>query len=65
VDLTMYEVERRHILQTLAMVRGNRTKAAALLEISVRGLQNKLKAYARESAVTPPLSRLSATRTMS
>jgi transcriptional regulator with PAS, ATPase and Fis domain len=64
VDLTMYEVERRHILQTLAMVRGNRTKAAALLEISVRGLQNKLKAYARESAVTPPLSRLSATRTI-
>jgi DNA-binding NtrC family response regulator len=39
------EVERRHILDTLRKVRGNRTEAARLLGISVRGLQYKLKAY--------------------
>jgi DNA-binding NtrC family response regulator len=44
--LPLHEVERRHILRTLQKVRGNRTKAARLLQISVRCLQYKLKAYA-------------------
>jgi len=43
--LSLNEVERRHILRTLEKVRGNRTEAARLLQISVRCLQYKLKAY--------------------
>ena len=43
--LPLREVTRRHILRTLQKVRGNRTEAAALLQISVRSLQYKLKAY--------------------
>jgi DNA-binding NtrC family response regulator len=47
--LSLREVERRHILRTLQKVRGNRTAAAQLLEISLRGLQYKLKHYLAES----------------
>ena len=43
--LPLREVERRHILRTLQKVRGNRTEAARLLRISLRGLQYKLKDY--------------------
>jgi DNA-binding NtrC family response regulator len=43
--LPLREITRRHILRTLQKVRGNRTEAAALLQISVRSLQYKLKAY--------------------
>jgi DNA-binding NtrC family response regulator len=43
--LPLSEVERRHILRTLHKVHGNRTEAARLLQISVRCLQYKLKAY--------------------
>ena len=46
--LPLSEVERRHILRTLHKVRGNRTVAARLLQISVRCLQYKLKAYGRD-----------------
>jgi DNA-binding NtrC family response regulator len=45
--LPLSEVERRHIFRTLEKVRGNRTEAARLLQISVRCLQYKLKAYGR------------------
>jgi DNA-binding NtrC family response regulator len=38
-------VERRHIIRTLHLTRGNRTEAARLLQISIRCLQYKLKAY--------------------
>jgi two-component system response regulator HydG len=44
--MPLREVERRHILSTLKKTRGNRTEAARLLGISVRGLQYKLKSYA-------------------
>jgi DNA-binding NtrC family response regulator len=54
--LPLHEVERRHILRTLQKVRGNRTEAARLLEISVRCLQYKLKAYAEESRTVLELS---------
>ena len=43
--LPLREVERRHILRTLQKVKGNRTEAARLLQISLRGLQYKLKDY--------------------
>jgi DNA-binding NtrC family response regulator len=43
--LSLREVERQHILRTLQKVRGNRTAAARLLEISVRGLQYKLRSF--------------------
>ena len=43
--LPLSEVERRHILRTLHKVHGNRTEAARLLQISIRCLQYKLKAY--------------------
>jgi two-component system NtrC family response regulator/two-component system response regulator HydG len=46
-DLSLREVERRHILRTLQRVHGNRTEAARVLGISVRCLQYKLKAYAQ------------------
>ena len=46
--LPLSEVERRHILRTLHLVHGNRTEAARLLQISVRCLQYKLKAYGRD-----------------
>jgi hypothetical protein len=45
--LTLAEVERGHILDMLEFCRGNRTHAARLLDISVRGLRNKLVAYAQ------------------
>ena len=58
--LPLSEVERRHILRTLHKVHGNRTEAARLLQISVRCLQYKLKAYGRdvEAAMTPDLGHL-------
>jgi transcriptional regulator with PAS, ATPase and Fis domain len=43
--LPLGEVERRHIIRTLHLTRGNRTEAARLLQISIRCLQYKLKAY--------------------
>jgi two-component system, NtrC family, response regulator AtoC len=50
--LPLSEVERRHILRTLYKVHGNRTEAARLLQISVRCLQYKLKAYGRDVETT-------------
>lgn len=44
--LSLSEVERRHILNTLHKVGGNRTEAARQLGISIRCLQYKLKEYA-------------------
>jgi transcriptional regulator with PAS, ATPase and Fis domain len=41
-------VERRHIIRTLHLTRGNRTEAARLLQISIRCLQYKLKAYGQQ-----------------
>jgi DNA-binding NtrC family response regulator len=49
LGLPLREVERRYILGTLRVTRGNRSEAARLLGISVRCLQYKLKAYTEES----------------
>jgi len=43
--ITLKELEKQHILHTLQRWRGNRTKAAQILGISVRTLRNKLKLY--------------------
>ena len=45
---SLRELEKSHILDTLQRTRWNRSKAAKLLGISVRGLQYKLKRYSDE-----------------
>lgn len=42
---TLEELEKRHILHTLSLTKGNRTHAAELLKISIRTLRNKLHEY--------------------
>ena len=39
---TLAEVERRHILDTLELCENNRTRAAKVLGLSIRGLRLKL-----------------------
>ena len=52
---SLADVEREHILGTLARCRGNRTHAAKVLKISVRSLRMKLQNYAlRGIDVTEP-----------
>jgi DNA-binding NtrC family response regulator len=41
----LHEVEKDHILRVLGAVKGNRTKAANVLQISIRTLRNKLNEY--------------------
>lgn len=43
--VTLEEIEKRHILATLEHTKGNRTRAAELLQISIRTLRNKLNEY--------------------
>jgi DNA-binding NtrC family response regulator len=45
---TLRELERWYILDTLERTRGNRSQAARLLGVSLRGLQYKLKRYLEE-----------------
>jgi DNA-binding protein Fis len=54
VGRTLAEVERSLILETLRHCRGNRTRAATILGISIRTLRNKLNAYAADGAPIPP-----------
>jgi hypothetical protein len=42
---TLAEVERHHILETLCRCEGNKTHAAKILGVSLRGLRNKLRIY--------------------
>jgi two-component system response regulator FlrC len=53
VSSTLAEVERAHIIGTLARCKGNRTRAAKLLNISVRCLRNRIHQYT-ESGVPVP-----------
>ena len=45
VGMTMEELEKNAIIETLRSVDGNRTKAAKILKISLRTLQRKIKEY--------------------
>ena len=45
VGTTIHDMEKKLIFSTLESVDGNRTKAAALLGISIRTLRNKLNEY--------------------
>ncbi len=48
--LTMAEIERRAILETLKLTGGKRAEAAAILEIGLRTLQRKLKEYREDGS---------------
>jgi two-component system response regulator FlrC len=52
--MPLAEVERELILATLQATQGNRTHAAAILDISVRALRYKLNEYAAEGVTVPP-----------
>jgi len=52
--LSLKEVERRHILQTLALCKYNRTHAATLLGISIRCLRLKLHDYDLSDLIYEP-----------
>ena len=52
VGTTVDEAERQLILKTLLATHNNKTKAAEILGISSKTLQNKLKEYSNSSAVT-------------
>ena len=43
--MTLRQVEKDLIRKTLARTRGNRTRAAKILQIGVRTLQRKIKEY--------------------
>lgn len=51
VGMSLSEVEKRLILQTLELTAQNRTRAAQLLGISIRTLRNKLNEYKEEGVV--------------
>jgi two-component system, response regulator FlrC len=53
VGLTVAEVERDLIIQTLDHCLGNRTHAANILGISIRTLRNKLKLYGGDGVSVP------------
>jgi DNA-binding NtrC family response regulator len=52
VGTTVDEAERQLILKTLIATHNNKTKAAEILGISSKTLQNKLKEYSNAAAVT-------------
>ena len=54
VGRTVAEVERDLILETLRHCFGNRTRAAAVIGISLRSLRNKLNDYAANGLAVPP-----------
>ena len=51
---TLAHIEREFILQTLRFHRGNRTRAADLLGISIRSLRNKIRDYRSQGEDVPP-----------
>lgn len=52
--LSVREMEKQLILKTLEATRGNRTKAARMLDVSLRTLRNKLRLYREEEDVVIP-----------
>lgn len=53
---TIYEMERELILQTLEEMRGNKTRAAESLGISIRTLRNKLTDYKNKGPAAPDIN---------
>ena len=51
--ITVADLEKRHILQTLKELGFNRTKAADQLGISIRTLRNKLNEYREQGEDIP------------
>ena len=51
---TLAEVERKHVLNTLRLCRNNRTHAAKVLGLSIRGLRIKLHRYEQDGFAVPP-----------
>ena len=54
IGYSLAHVEREFILQTLRFHRGNRTRAANLLGISIRALRNKIRDYRNQGQDVPP-----------
>ena len=52
-SVTLEEMEKMHILQTLKKTSGNRTQAANMLQISIRTLRNKIHQYRDEGIAIP------------
>ena len=57
VGCTLAEVERELILRTLENLEGNRTQAAIILGISVRGLRDKLRQFREQGVAIPGSNR--------
>ena len=55
VGHTIAEVELELIRETLVGVSGNRTRAASVLGISIRGLRNKIRLYAACGILVPEI----------
>ncbi|MCB9884541.1 MAG: hypothetical protein H6838_03560 [Planctomycetes bacterium] len=51
LQLTLAEVEKRHIHRVLASTGGNKTRAARVLGIDTKTLYNKLKSYKASEAM--------------
>jgi transcriptional regulator with GAF, ATPase, and Fis domain len=51
LQLTLAEIEKRHIQRVLASTGGNKTRAARILGIDTKTLYNKLKSYKSSEAV--------------
>lgn len=54
-SLSLREIEKRYVFETLERMHGNRSKAARILGISLRGLQYKLRRYSKEQEGTDGL----------
>ncbi|HUD89920.1 MAG TPA: helix-turn-helix domain-containing protein [Xanthobacteraceae bacterium] len=57
-DATLAAAVRKHIILTLASCDGNRTHAAKILNISLRGLRDKLRGYAKAGVQVAPSQHL-------
>jgi hypothetical protein len=55
-DQSLADVECEHILRVVALCDGNRTQAAKLLKISLRGLRIKLHLYSQAGIAVPPVN---------
>ena len=53
VGTPIEEVERRMILRTLQKTDNNKTRAAELLQISLKTLHNKLRLYREQGHISP------------